>query len=592
MHSRRIGPARLLFWLLALVGCATPARGAGRETPPPWPGDAWRQAHRVIDLHLHVQSATGQVARAASILQRAGVGLGVNLSGGTVTTQTGEVSEFERMRDLAERIAPGRFLHYFNLNYAGWEEPDFAARAVAQVERAHALGAAGLKEFKRLGLFLRDGQGRLIRIDDPKLDGVWRRCGELGLPVSIHVADPRAFWRPYAADNERWKELRDHRNWWFGDAAKYPPREDLLAALDRVIARHPRTTFVAVHFANNAEDLDWVDARLSERPNMHADLAARMPELGRHDPARVRALFEKHQDRILFGTDFQVYDRLILGSSGDGERPTDEQAAEFYRKEWRWLETNDRDWPHMTPIQGDWNIHSIGLPPAVLRKVYFDNARRLLVRSVPPAVVAARRVGRDFRPDGRLGEPEWSGAPVFPLEQEARDGRVRPGLSTACRLLWSDRFLYLGFECPYTALSDHGRPQAAERITSGSALWDRDVVEFFCAPDPAKLTHYTEYEWAPNNEALDLRIRRPEFDFAWNSKMEWKVRVDRPRRVWTCEARIPLAALHDRAPLPGTRWRANLYRIDRAGGAFLASNPLLSGSFHTPERFGWLEFLP
>ncbi|MFM8358664.1 MAG: amidohydrolase family protein, partial [Verrucomicrobiota bacterium] len=235
------------------------------------------------------------MARAASILQRAGVGLGVNLSGGTVTTQTGEVSEFERMRDLAERIAPGRFLHYFNLNYAGWEEPDFAARAVAQVERAHALGAAGLKEFKRLGLFLRDGQGRLIRIDDPKLDGVWRRCGELGLPVSIHVADPRAFWRPYAADNERWKELRDHRNWWFGDAAKYPPREDLLAALDRVIARHPRTTFVAVHFANNAEDLDWVDARLSERPNMHADLAARMPELGRHDPARVRALFEKHQ---------------------------------------------------------------------------------------------------------------------------------------------------------------------------------------------------------------------------------------------------------------------------------------------------------
>ncbi|MFM8358663.1 MAG: hypothetical protein ACKOET_08885 [Verrucomicrobiota bacterium] len=55
MHSRRIGPARLLFWLLALVGCATPARGAGREKPPPWPGDAWRQAHRVIDLQLHVQ---------------------------------------------------------------------------------------------------------------------------------------------------------------------------------------------------------------------------------------------------------------------------------------------------------------------------------------------------------------------------------------------------------------------------------------------------------------------------------------------------------------------------------------------------------
>jgi hypothetical protein len=105
-----------------------------------------------------------------------------------------------------------------------------------------------------------------------------------------------------------------------------------------------------------------------------------------------------------------------------------------------------------------------------------------------------------------------------------------------------------------------------------------------------KLTRYTEYEWAPNNEALDLRIRRPDFDFGWSSGMEWQVRVDAKRKVWTCEVRIPLTALDDKPPVAGTRWRANLYRIDRTHKAFLASNPVLSGSFHTPDRFGWLEF--
>lgn len=560
------------------------------ESPPPWPGDAWRAAHRIIDLHQHINGTEEHLRRAVRIMDRVGVGVAVNLSGGTVTATDGQPSGFERIQALGNRMAPDRFLLYFNLDYTGWDDPDFSERAVRQVERAHELGAAGLKEYKRLGLFLRDGQGQLIRIDDPKLDPVWRRCGELGLPVSIHVADPRAFWLGYDPRNERWKELKDHRNWWFGDPEQFPPREKLLEALDRVIARHRGTTFVGVHFANNAEDVDWVDRKLTEHPNMNADLAARIPELGRHDPDKLRALFTRHQDRIFFATDFQVYDRLILGSSGDGEQPDDDDAAQFFRKEWRWLETLDRYWPHMTPIQGDWTIRSIGLPSAVLRKIYFDNARRLLVRSLPPTTLHARRMMRDWVPDGRLDEVEWSRAKPFPLEQQSADGVVRAELSTVCRALWSDGFLYLSFECPYSELTDFGPAQAGERVVKSASLWDRDVVEFFCAPDPAKLTHYTEYEWAPNNEALDLRIRRPEFDFKWSSRMEWKVRVDPVGKVWTCEARIPLESLAEKRPVAGTRWRANLYRIDRANRAFLASNPVLSGSFHTPGRFGWLEF--
>ena len=585
-------------WILAglLTACgaglATALLAAGAETPPPWPGDAWRAAHRVIDLHEHIEATEPRIQRALGILDRAGVGIGVNLSGGTVTIRGTNVSEFERTLDLFNHLAPGRFLQYFNLDYTGWDEPDFDRKAIRQVETAHRLGAAGFKEYKRLGLYLRNARGELIQIDDPKLDGVWRRCGELGMPVSIHVADPRAFWLPYNQQNERWTELKDHRSWWFGDPKQFPSREKLLAALDRVITRHPRTTFVCVHFANNAEDLNWVDQQLDRHTNMMADLAARIPEIGRQDPEKVRALFIKHQDRILFATDFQVYDKLILGSSGDAENPTDDGAVEFFRKEWRWLETRDRDWAHMTPIQGDWNIHAIGLPPEVLRKIYFDNARRLLVRAMPFATLRAPHLRRDFKPDARLDKPEWKAAPVMMLEQETVGGAVISEVATTCRALWSDKFLYLSYQCPFTQLDDYGKPGKTERIKSPQALWDKDVVELFVAPDTEHLGEYTEYEWAPNGEALDLRIRRPTSDFSWSSGMEWKVRVDPKRHEWVCEVRIPLAALSALPPGAGTKWRVNLYRIDRAHRAFLAMNPTLTGTFHAADRFGWLEFLP
>lgn len=583
---------RLPVVALALLAAGLPAaRAASGETPPPWPGDEWRLERRLIDLHQHVNATEEHLTRWLRIMDRVGVGVGVNLSGGTVTAPAGQPSAFEKARALADRIAPGRAVLYFNLDYAGWDEPDFVERAVRQVERARDLGAAGLKEFKRLGLYLRDARAELLRIDDPKLDPVWRRCGELGLPVSIHVADPRAFWLPYDQQNERWAELKDHRNWWFGDPKQFPSREELLAALERVIARHRGTTFVCVHFANNAEDVGWVDRQLDGHPNMHADLGARLPELGRHDPEMLRRLFTKHQDRIFFATDFQVYDRLILGSAGDAERPTDDEAAMFFRKTWRWLETHDRDWPHMTPIQGGWNISAIGLPPEVLRKIYFDNARRLLARPLPFTTLQARRIGRDFTPDGALDEAEWGAAPPFRLEQQSTDGRARPELSTAVRALWSASHLYLAYECPFTTLTHFGPAQPGERVSKDGSLWDKDVVEFFCAPDTNRLTHYTEYEWAPNNEALDLRLRRPDADFGWSSGMEWQVKVDDARKVWTCEARIPLPALSETSPEAGTRWRANLYRLDRANQAALASNPVLAGSFHTPERFGWLEFV-
>lgn len=588
---------RQVIFIALLLSCAGSRIGVAAEAITASAADLWRSQHLIIDLHQHIDGTTQRLARAVKIMDAAGVGIGVNLTAGTVTPgPNGAPSEFEQTRRLADTLFPGRFLQYVNLDYAEWDQPDFSARAVKQIEEGYRLGAAGFKEWKRLGLYLHDGKGQLLKIDDPKLDPVWERCGELHLPVSIHVADPKAFWLPYDEKNERWKELKDHRSWWFGDPAQFPPWKDLLAALNRVIARHPKTTFVCVHFANNAEELDWVDQSLSRYPNMLADLAARIPEIGRHDPEKVRRLFLKHQDRILFATDFQVLDRLILGSSGNEPPPSDADAEVFFSKEWRWLETHDRNWPHMTPIQGDWPISSIGLPDSVLRKVYFDNARKLLARSLPRPVLQARRVSQDFELDGCLGSLVWQTARPAMLEQTSADGTVRPEMATSVRALWSGQYLYLSYECPFTELTLFEPPQSSGKrfgsAKEGVSLWDRDVVEAFIGSDAENPRRYAEFEVAPTNERLDLMITNlPEKDFAWNSRFQSMVKVNKKRRVWTCEMRVPLESLGKAQPIAGTQWRLNLYRCDRANKAFLALCPTLTGTFHTPERFGVLEFV-
>ena len=116
------------------------------------------------------------------------------------------------------------------------------------------------------------------------------------------------------------------------------------------------------------------------------------------------------------------------------------------------------------------------------------------------------------------------------------------------------------------------------------------MVEAFIGDDLQKITRYTEFEVAPSNERLDVKLDSPEKDFAWDSRFESAIKIDEPRHVWTAEVRIPLQKLSATKPSAGTRWRLNLYRCDRAHKAFLAWNPTLQNSFHAPERFGFLVF--
>ena len=230
---------------IILFGSFAPTQSVQAESNP----KEWRSEHKIIDLHMHISSKPEHLARAVRIMDKAGIGIGVNLSGGTVMRDRSGVSEFKRNWQTAQRHFPGRFIYYMNLDFSGWDHPAFSAQAVAQVEEGARLGAKGLKISKSLGLYHRDSKGKLIRIDDPRLNSMWQRLGELNMPVSIHTADPKAFWLPYNKKNERWQELKGHPDWWFGDAKKFPSRESLLAARNRVITRHPKTTFVCVHFS-------------------------------------------------------------------------------------------------------------------------------------------------------------------------------------------------------------------------------------------------------------------------------------------------------------------------------------------------------
>lgn len=304
-------------------------------------------------------------------MDASGIDIMVNLSGGSLDRSTGDAVRLAR-------ALPGRIYNFYTPRWSDLTEPGWADREAYHLEIAVTeLGFKGLKISKALGLYIRDEASALIPVDDPRLDPLWERAGQLGIPVSIHTSDPKAFWEPSTPDNERYEELSHHPSWsFYGEPV--PSRGELLAERDRLVERHPATTFVCVHFGNNPEDLAYVDRLLTQYDNVHVDLAARVPEIGRHPADAVHAFFVKHQDRILFATDIGIGKRsIMLGSTGK-EQPTEADAARFYATHWRFLETRDTRFAHPTPVQGKWTIDGIGLPKSVLRKIYRDNALKLL----------------------------------------------------------------------------------------------------------------------------------------------------------------------------------------------------------------------
>jgi len=267
---------------------------------------------------------------------------------------------------------PDRFMVLTEPGWDHFNRPDYARWQADEIGRAHEAGAKGLKVVKTLGLYLRQEvtSGPLVKIDDPHFDLMWEACGGFKMPVAIHISDPEAFFLPIDRFNERFEELNHHPDWSFYDR-DFPSNQELLEARNRVFARHPKTTFIALHVGNNAENLASVSECLERFPNMYVELAARIGELGRQ-PRTARNFFEKYQDRIMFGTD---------AVPNGTQTPQQVLSPKLYEIYYRFLETEDEYFdyaPAPKPPQGRWQIYGLGLPEGILRKVYYENAERVL----------------------------------------------------------------------------------------------------------------------------------------------------------------------------------------------------------------------
>jgi predicted TIM-barrel fold metal-dependent hydrolase len=334
----------------------------------------------LIDFHTHISVAAksekgveltpdrqylGSPQELLAVMDRKNIQTMVNLTGGYEKGLAEAVQKYDR-------AYPGRFLTFTEPSYTRFKESNYPKLQGQAIEEAHRNGARGLKILKTLGLYLRENitSGSLVKIDDPRFDPMWDACGQLNMPVAIHVSDPVAFFTPTDRFNERYEELNNHPDWSFY-GADFPSNAELLEARNRVMAKHPKTQFVTLHFGNFSENLQNVGENLDRYPNMFVDMAARIGELGRQ-PFTSKKFFDKYQDRILFGTDATPH--------GD-EFPQQVFNDQLYEIYYRFLETEDEYFdyaPAKIPPQGRWRIYGINLSDQILRKVYNENAARLL----------------------------------------------------------------------------------------------------------------------------------------------------------------------------------------------------------------------
>jgi len=329
-----------------------------------------RPRFAAIDAHNHLGAtpfagewSSRAAGELAGVLDACGISRIVDLDGGRGDSLRRELDRWRGA--LGDRVAV-----FAGLDVDSWlTDPAFGEAEARHLGAAVTAGAAGLKVWKTLGLRARDAAGRLIAVEDPRLDPLWATAGELDIPVTIHVADPIAFFEPLDHTNERWEELVANPDWHFWptrprgrpDLDGFPPFDALIDGLEAIVVRHPRTTFIGAHVGCAAEDLGRVSTILERCPNFHVDIAARLAELG-GQPYTARAFFLRWADRILFGTD-AAPDRAM------------------YLVHARFLETMDESFDYGTddpPSQGRWQIHGLGLPEEVLRKVYVENAERVI----------------------------------------------------------------------------------------------------------------------------------------------------------------------------------------------------------------------
>ena len=541
-----------------------------------------KPAFTVIDVHNHLgggrdRLTPDRVRDYLAEMDAAGVLTVVNLDGGW-----GE--RLKETLSALDEAYPKRFLTFALLNFDGIDDENWGRREARRLEESFHTGAKGLKIHKSLGLSYRHKNGKLMPVDDPKLDPVWQMCARYNRPVVIHVADPAAFFTPLDRFNERWHELGDHPNWLF-HGERFPSHDEILMQRNRAIARHPKTTFICAHFANNPEDLETVGKWLEKYPNMYIDIDARISELGRQ-PYSARKFLLKYQDRIMFGTDTTPH-------------------RDAYRIYYRFLETDDEyfDCAGGHQRQGFWMIYGLFLPEDVLEKIYHKNAERIFfgqqaTSREPASKVLRIRRTEDFVVNGRGDAPAWKKTAWEPLNLRSTHGHK---YKTRVKMLYSRTGLYVLMEA-------EDRTITATMKADFLDLWNEDVFEFFLWPDE-QYPVYFEYEISPLGYELPILI--PNFGGEFLGWRPWHYDGKRktqtatsvmggPKRSganvagWKAEVFVPydlLKPLQNVPPQPGIQWRANFYRVDYDDDKSTSWDwARVGSSFHEFEKFGTLIF--
>jgi len=303
-----------------------------------------------IDVHNHQFSMpTMDLSTLINEMNRLNMAVMVNLSG-----QSGN-SLMQSVKNIKNNL-PTRFIVFANLDLGKVGEPGWGQRAAAQLEADVKNGANGLKIYKSLGLSAKDIEGNRIAVDDSRLDPVWKKAGELKIPVLIHTADPKPFWDPMDEKNERWLELATHAGRKRSDTNPVP-WEQLIEEQHRLFKKHPNTIFINAHFGWFPNNLSKLAQLMEEMPNMYVEFGAVIAELGRQ-PRNAKKFFEQYQDRILFGKDSWV----------------PEEYATYFRV----LETEDEYFPYHKKYHAFWAMYGMGLPDHILKKIYYKNALRII----------------------------------------------------------------------------------------------------------------------------------------------------------------------------------------------------------------------
>jgi uncharacterized protein len=304
----------------------------------------------VIDMHSHPYAKTAeQISEWVKTMDEVGVEKTIIL-----TMATG--AEFDKIyKDYSQH--GDRFEMWCGIDFTGYNQPGFPASAVKELKRCCQTGARGVGEIHDKGQGLRSGKSKATGMhpDDPRMDAVFEACAELKLPFSLHVADPIWMYQKMDKTNDG---LMNAYSWRLDNQPNIVDLSGMVDILERTAKRHPHATFIACHLANLDYDLSRLGTLLDGNPNLYADISARYAETGA-TPRAAAQFYAKYSNRLVYGTDMGF------------DKP-------MYRVTFRILETLDEHFYETDQFDYHWYLNGFGLPDAILKQVYRDNATKLL----------------------------------------------------------------------------------------------------------------------------------------------------------------------------------------------------------------------